>query len=801
MKKIFKVAIILLLTAVLFSVLSSCSSPHEEEKPNFYTVKYEVTEGGTIEGLETQTVEAGGTGNAVTAVPDYEYYFAGWSDGETSPTRQEVSVRENLSVTAIFKMLEMIDVTYMVEEGGSFVGISEQTIPFGKDAMPVTAIPDDGYVFVGWSDGILTETRKDKEITQSFDVTAHFQKKTLNLRYMAGEGGRIEGIASQTVEYGESATVVTAVPEMGYKFVRWNDGYGTNPVRMDWSVKSNITAIAEFALIFQDGRGTVQRPFTIDNYEHLLEIRKYPNLYCELSVDLDLSGISHEPLFDGLHMFTGVFDGKGHTVRNMRVDGYFANPSLFGYINTGTIKNLNITDFEITLSDYDTSNGYLCAGGVAAASWGVLDNIIVSGVIRANGLTHHGVAIGGLAGQVGNEISNCAADVKIEISNAQGGSDSNYMFNTGGLVGVGFANISACRTQGKIILTDVFNGFLAGGLVGYFMSDSDSTFGINDCFANVDIENSEGAYAKIGGLVAYANIAGGLKIDGCGITGNITSGVYAGGLMSYLTGYVGSKIAIRNSFVDNTMTCTAGAGFIFNLVNYDKSDLDVSNCYTKGDIHANMTAGFCYTVYGSVRFYRCFSATDIDTKAISATFIGRMTGGSVEECFSSGILTVEFQGSGFIFGASAILIKNCYSTSDINVINTDPDSEMRTLIGGMVVNSISGVELVNCYYSGKISGHVYTTSKVSGLGSIVGDFVGEMVGSQITNCHLLYYEDTFATNVVVGYYESTKPIDLTVYKGTAELSDVVDALNAGMEEPVWVTGENGVPKLLFEQKL
>lgn len=72
-------------------------------------------------------------------------------------------------------------VKYLVDEGGEIVGEKEQIVVRGGDALPVIASPDlDGvngqWVFIGWSDGVNTPSRTDKNIEQNKTVTARFKK-------------------------------------------------------------------------------------------------------------------------------------------------------------------------------------------------------------------------------------------------------------------------------------------------------------------------------------------------------------------------------------------------------------------------------------------------------------------------------------------------------------------------------------------------------------------------------------------------------------------------------------------------
>lgn len=68
-----------------------------------------------------------------------------------------------------------IAVTYDVEEGGYIEGEQDQLVLFGNNATPVEAIPDEGYAFVGWSDGSSKPYRTDKELEADIEVYAIFE--------------------------------------------------------------------------------------------------------------------------------------------------------------------------------------------------------------------------------------------------------------------------------------------------------------------------------------------------------------------------------------------------------------------------------------------------------------------------------------------------------------------------------------------------------------------------------------------------------------------------------------------------
>ena len=64
---------------------------------------------------------------------------------------------------------------------------------YGADGTLITAVPNTGYHFVDWSDGVLTAARTDLAVTANVTVTANLAIDTFTLTYTAGAGGTIEG--------------------------------------------------------------------------------------------------------------------------------------------------------------------------------------------------------------------------------------------------------------------------------------------------------------------------------------------------------------------------------------------------------------------------------------------------------------------------------------------------------------------------------------------------------------------------------------------------------------------------------
>lgn len=220
---------------------------------NVYVLTYTAGPNGSVDGPSPQEVAHGGDGQPVTAIPATGYHFVDWSDGQTANPRTDIAVTGPIAVTANFA-INTYTLTYGAGENGTLSGPSPQTVPYGGSGEAVTAVPDEGYHFVDWSDGSTTNPRTDTNITGDISVTANFAINQYTLTYTAGPNGSVSGPSPQTVAHGGSGEAVTAVPAEGYHFVQWSDGGTANP-RTDANVTGNIAVTAHFAQDPTEGEG------------------------------------------------------------------------------------------------------------------------------------------------------------------------------------------------------------------------------------------------------------------------------------------------------------------------------------------------------------------------------------------------------------------------------------------------------------------------------------------------------------------------------------------------------------------
>ena len=107
----------------------------------------------------------------------------------------------------------------------------------------LSAIPYSNYEFEKWSDGYPYSPRY-WTITSDLTLTAYFKKKSYTISATVDPDGSGSVTGTGTYEYGSSATI-EAVPNKGYKFLKWSDG-STDGKRTFTNISENKTLTAYF---------------------------------------------------------------------------------------------------------------------------------------------------------------------------------------------------------------------------------------------------------------------------------------------------------------------------------------------------------------------------------------------------------------------------------------------------------------------------------------------------------------------------------------------------------------------------
>ncbi len=209
-------------------------------------ITYAAAEGGSIQGKTVQAVLWGADTDEVTAVAAEGYKFWKWSDGSYDPARSDKNVQSSRTITAQFKKIERVTVTYDTSGNGTIEGKAVQTVYKSGSTEPVRAVPNEGNVFVQWSDGRKDPERYDYNVLESTTITAQFRpSEKFQVTYKAQEGGSIRGMSEQLVEREQDAERVTAVGNSQYRFSKWSDGIKTAS-RKDTNITEAKTITAEF---------------------------------------------------------------------------------------------------------------------------------------------------------------------------------------------------------------------------------------------------------------------------------------------------------------------------------------------------------------------------------------------------------------------------------------------------------------------------------------------------------------------------------------------------------------------------
>jgi len=255
-----------------------------------------------------------------------------------------------------------------------------------------------------------------------------------------------------------------------------------------------------------------------------------------LGADIDLSGIaSWNPIgteSTNDHIFSGVFDGQGHTISGLNVNGvYNASDSesavkgsgvgLFSALNnTASVRNLTIRDAVIKVSaeeKYQIRAGILTGDTVSyknetGAVGTRIENVSVSGEVfssAAEGL----VWAGGVAGRanISTAVVNCCADVAVKAY-----TPSTYSSYAGGIAGTTGNNVYIinCAAFGSAVAESpksVNFGGMAGGIAAMFAGKMYNVYSDMDTIT----VGSAGiiSHSWLGGIVGEVTVSGMVKND------------------------------------------------------------------------------------------------------------------------------------------------------------------------------------------------------------------------------------------------------------------------------------------------
>lgn len=195
-------------------------------------------------------------------------------------------------------------------------------------------------------------------------------------------------------------------------------------------------------------------------------IQDYTYAKIVLDCSIDLSGYSTwTPIGTFNNPFRGVFDGKGYSIYNFKINNTnLAYSGLFGYTSGAKIKNFIIDSPIITT----VANYVGCV--VANDKYSTLSEITLKNVKISSEKNTDNLCIGGIAGFCDSStIENCRNFVTENNNNSlkiSSTSKSDFFTYIGGIIGnCGGTTISLCVNESKIEASNI-NKIYGGGIAG-----------------------------------------------------------------------------------------------------------------------------------------------------------------------------------------------------------------------------------------------------------------------------------------------------------------------------------------------
>ncbi|MDE1146317.1 MAG: filamentous hemagglutinin N-terminal domain-containing protein [Azospirillaceae bacterium] len=440
-------------------------------------------------------------------------------------------------------------------------------------------------------------------------------------------------------------------------------------------------------------------------------------------------------------VFTGVFEGLGHTITGLTVNTASAsNLGLISDIGTaGTVQNVEFINSAVTLS-----SGYTNAGVIAGQNNGTIYNTGAFGSVTGSTATN----IGGLVGYNTGLVSTSFANDSVSA----GGT------NIGGLAGYSSGTVDNSYATGNVTAAD--GSSYIGGLVGY------SSGTISNSHAEGAVSASTNA-AYVGGLVGYTATTGAITVshaDGAVTTGDGSSRI--GGLVG------GDSGAITTSYSTGDVTTTGQTNYVGGLAG--SSNATISDSFARGDViadNANYVGGAVGAIVNKGALTYVYAMGSV-TVTGDATAVGGLVGSinalqtsaaSITSSYSLGNVTVGGTGSevGGLVGFNGTTITTSYTTGNVVADNSE-------YVGGLVgynwgqlsasyeTGSVAGYGIVGVVAGRNMSGGgVIANVYGAGSASIDGGapFYGAIYQSYgtATNVSVLSYNDSFNQASYTGF--------------------------------------------------
>jgi hypothetical protein len=271
--------------------------------------------------------------------------------------------------------------------------------------------------------------------------------------------------------------------------------------------------------------------------------------------DINLSGPEWTPIGSPSAPFTGVFDGQGFVIRNLRITGEgFADNGLFARTHNATVRNLGLEGVEISITP--SSQAAFVAGGISAHNTGgVIGNCYAMGRISVINSFGAFTYAGGLTGlNFDGTIVDCYNTANIYAHDNHDNTNASGLAIAGGISARNSGILHKSFNTGDVHASSKNGDAYAGGVCG-------QNFTNNVVATITNVYNTGNVHAYDHGPGGRAN-AGGVAGSNAYIisnvynTGDISSMGLAGGIAARNTGI------ISNAYWNSSATFIVGGNVV-----------------------------------------------------------------------------------------------------------------------------------------------------------------------------------------------------------------------------------------------
>ena len=371
------------------------------------------------------------------AIANGATFWIRWTDYDPTGADDVLAV-DDFSLTATGTPTYTL--TYTAGAGGSISGTSPQTVAHGGSGTEVTAVPNTGYAFTSWSDGVLTASRTETNVTADVDVTASFGALRVHnvdagtyfatINAAIGDAGTLNGHTLQVAAgtYEEQVVVTKALTITGA-------GCGSTVIRSPVTLTQSYTAPQGTTkpIVFVNGVNATIQNLTIDGAgrgnDNLRFVAlgfwngggKAANLCILHMADTPASTANHGA---GIHAYNDTGGPYGLEVDHVTVTEYQKT----GIVLEGVGLTVNVHDCITTGSGYTAEGPGQNGIQVSRGAVGTVTRCKVTDVGYINATyASSGVLLYDTPGPV--TVSDCRGDNR--FSNVQ---VSVYVYNASGVV-------------------------------------------------------------------------------------------------------------------------------------------------------------------------------------------------------------------------------------------------------------------------------------------------------------------------------------------------------------------------------